>query len=64
MVRLIAYILNAHQDLQFGKGVSDESEAVIWQINYSNEETFYFDIPINDGKETQQLKFSQKFYVD
>ena len=24
MVRLMAYILNAHEDLQFGKGVSDE----------------------------------------
>lgn len=37
MVRLIAYILNAHEDLQFGKGVSDEDEAALWQINYSDE---------------------------
>lgn len=36
MVRLIAFILNAHQDLQFGKGLSDEDEASIWQINYSS----------------------------
>lgn len=35
MIRLIAYILNAHENLQFGKGVSDEDEAAIWQINYS-----------------------------
>ena len=34
------------------------------QINYSDEETFYFDITISDGKETHQLKFTQKFYVD
>ena len=33
MVRLICFILNAHNDLQFGKGVSDEDEAPIWQIN-------------------------------
>ncbi|OUR84957.1 hypothetical protein A9Q75_00750 [Colwellia psychrerythraea] len=34
------------------------------QVNYSNEETIHFDIMINDGKEKQQLKFSQTFYVD
>ena len=28
--------LNAHEDLQFGKGLSDEDEAAIWQINYSS----------------------------
>ena len=37
MLRIIAFVLNAHQDLQFGKGVSDEDEATIWQINYSEE---------------------------
>jgi uncharacterized protein YaeQ len=35
MIRLIAYILNANENLQFGKGVSDEDEAALWQINYS-----------------------------
>lgn len=37
MLRLMAFILNAHEDLQFGKGLSDEEEAAIWQINYSEE---------------------------
>jgi uncharacterized protein YaeQ len=36
MIRLIAYILNASENLQFGKGVSDEDEAAIWQVNYSD----------------------------
>ena len=44
MVRLIAYILNAHEDLQFGKGVSDESEAAIWQINYSSEINLWIEL--------------------
>ncbi len=35
MLRMIAFVLNAHEDLQFGKGVSAEDEATIWQINYS-----------------------------
>lgn len=34
------------------------------QVNYNNEETIHFDLTITDGKEEQQLKFSQKFYVD
>lgn len=36
MVRLVAFILNAHPDLQFGKGLSDENEACIWQKDYSD----------------------------
>jgi hypothetical protein len=34
------------------------------QINYTNEETIYFDLDITDGSEKQKLKFQQKFYVD
>ena len=43
-----------------------EGDAIYYlaQVNYNNEETFYFDITISDGKETHQLKFKQKFYVD
>jgi hypothetical protein len=43
-----------------------EGDAIYYlaQIKYSDEETYYFDITITDGKETQQLKFKQKFYVD
>ena len=40
MVRLLAFILNANEHLQFGKGVSDEEEAAIWQINYNNYRSF------------------------
>jgi hypothetical protein len=42
-----------------------EGDAIYYlaQVNYTNEETFYFDITISDGKETHQLKFKQKFYV-
>ncbi|MFT6920583.1 MAG: hypothetical protein ACJA2G_003235 [Cognaticolwellia sp.] len=36
MIRLIAYLLNASENLQFGKGVSDEDEAAIWRVNYSD----------------------------
>lgn len=43
-----------------------EGDAIYYlaQIKYSNEETMHFTLTINDGKEQQILKFSQKFYVD
>ncbi|MGL1955712.1 MAG: YaeQ family protein [Colwellia sp.] len=50
MVRLMAYLLNAHQDLQFGKGVSDEEEAAIWQINYSEEIELWIELGQLDEK--------------
>jgi uncharacterized protein YaeQ len=50
MVRLIAYILNAHENLQFGKGVSDEDEAAIWQINYSDEIDLWIELGQLDTK--------------
>ncbi len=50
MVRLICYILNAHPDLQFGKGVSDEDEAAIWQINYSGEIALWIELGQLDEK--------------
>jgi len=63
MVRLISYILNAHQDLKFGKGVSDEDEAAIWQINYSDEIALWIELGQLDekrlkkaGNQAQQVK--------
>jgi uncharacterized protein DUF4426 len=43
-----------------------EGQAIYYlaQIHYNNEETFHFTIKIDDGKEQQTLKFTQKFYVD
>ena len=43
-----------------------EGEAIYYlaQVNYSNEETYYFDLEITDGKESHKMKFKQKFYVD
>ena len=50
MVRMIAFVLNAHEDLQFGKGVSDEDEATIWQINYSKEIELWIELGQIDEK--------------
>lgn len=50
--------------LEFAEVKEGEAIYYLAQINYSDKETFYFDITISDGKETHQLKFKQKFYVD
>ncbi|MDO6445856.1 DUF4426 domain-containing protein [Colwellia sp. 1_MG-2023] len=43
-----------------------EGDAIYYlaQVNFRNEETIVFDLTISDSKESHQLKFSQKFYVD
>lgn len=43
-----------------------EGKAIYYlaQVNYSNEETIYFDITITDAGKKHSLVFSQKFYVD
>jgi len=50
MIRIIAYILNAHPDLKFGKGLSDEDEASLWQINYSDEINLWVELGQPDEK--------------
>lgn len=50
MIRLIAYILNAHPYLKFGKGLSDEDEASLWQINYSDEINVWVELGQPDEK--------------
>lgn len=50
MVRLMCYVLNAHPDLDFGKGLSDEDEAALWQINYSDEIALWIELGQIDEK--------------
>jgi len=52
------------KNLEFDEVKEGDAIYYLAQLNYTDEETFYFDITISDGKETHQLKFKQKFYVD
>jgi len=52
------------KNLEFDEVKEGDAIYYLAQIKYSDEETFYFDITISDGKEIQQFKFKQKFYVD
>ena len=56
--------LGQFKTLEFSEVKEGDAIYYLAQIKYSNEETIHFTLSINDGKEQQTLKFSQKFYVD
>ncbi|WP_305857234.1 YaeQ family protein [Balneatrix alpica] len=37
LVRILAFILNADDNLHFGKGISNEEEAALWQHHYNGD---------------------------
>lgn len=44
MVRLVAYILNAADGLEFTKGLCEDNEPEVWQKNYSGDIELWIDI--------------------
>lgn len=50
MVRLLAYLLNAHDDLVFGKGISTDDEPDLWKKNLSGEIELWIEVGIPDEK--------------
>jgi hypothetical protein len=56
--------LGQFKTLEFTEVKEGSAIYYLAQIKYSNEGTMHFTLSINDGKEQQTLKFSQKFYVD
>ncbi|GHE78630.1 YaeQ family protein [Thalassotalea profundi] len=54
MTRVIAFILNAQPDLTFGKGVSDEDEAVIWHVDYSEQISLWVELGQPDEKRVKK----------
>jgi len=56
--------LGQFKTLEFTEVKEGNAIYYLAQVKYNNEETMHFTLLINDGKEQQTLKFSQKFYVD
>ena len=50
MVRLVAFILNADEDLEFCKGISQEDEPDLWQKSLGGEITLWIDLGQPDEK--------------
>lgn len=56
--------LGQQKKLEFSEVIEGDAIYYLAQVSYNNEETLHFTLQLNDGKEQQTLKFSQKFYVD
>ena len=44
MVRLLAFAMHAGQDVQFGKGLSAEEEAAVWEVDPTGEIKVWIDV--------------------
>jgi len=50
--------------LEFEEVTEGNAIYYLAQVTYSHEETYYFDVTLNDGTGNKTFKFKQKFYVD
>lgn len=50
MLRVVAYLLNVHPDLTFGKGISDEDEAALWQVSPDDQIELWIELGQIDEK--------------
>ncbi|RIZ66991.1 MAG: YaeQ family protein [Methylococcales bacterium] len=50
MVRLVAFVLNADEQLQFSKGLSSENEPDIWQKTLTDDIELWIDVGMPDEK--------------
>jgi uncharacterized protein YaeQ len=50
MVRLVAFMLNAHEQLQFTKGLCADDEPEIWQINLTDEIDRWIDLGLPEER--------------
>lgn len=50
MIRVLAFLLNAQENLQFTKGLSSDEEPEIWLKNYSDEIEHWIELGLPDDK--------------
>lgn len=50
MVRLVAFLLNAHEQLQFTKGLCADDEPELWQINLVDEIDLWIDLGLPEER--------------
>ncbi len=54
MVRLLVFILNAHEHLQMTKGLSSDEEPDIWQVNLAGEIDLWIELGLPDEKRVRK----------
>jgi len=57
-------LLGQKKELNFKEVKEGDAIYYLAQVSYRNDETISFDLMVSDGKESHNLKFKQKFYVD
>jgi uncharacterized protein YaeQ len=50
MVRLLAFVINAHEHLQFTKGLSTDDEPDLWQLSLADNIELWIDVGMPDEK--------------
>lgn len=64
MVRVLAYILHAHEQLQFTKGLCADDEPDLWQVNYADEIEAWIDVGLPDEKRIRKASSrAQKVFL-
>lgn len=48
MVRILAFVLNANDQLEYGKGLSSDDEAALWSKDYTGRTTLWIDVGLPD----------------
>ena len=50
MVRLLAFLLNAHEHLIFGKGLSTDDVPDLWHVDYNSDIRLWIDVGLPDER--------------
>ncbi len=54
MVRIVAFALHAHEDLVFGRGLSNEDEPALWKKDLTGAIDLWIDVGLPDEKEIRK----------
>lgn len=60
MLRVVAWAMNANEQLTFTKGLCDEDEPDLWQVNYSEEIELWVDLGLPDEKRIKKASVRAK----
>ncbi|MFZ4715419.1 MAG: YaeQ family protein [Bacteriovoracaceae bacterium] len=55
MIRLLAYALSAHEEIQFTKGISDDTEPDLWKLNYDGSVEHWIELGLPDERHIRQI---------
>lgn len=62
LTRLLAYLLWYHEQLEFGRGLSDSDEAALWQISLDGQIEHWIDVGLPDAERMTKASRKAKKY--